>query len=422
MGQSLDIDDTDNFPPLHPNCRCTPRFSTKPVEDEETTEDLEDDTELPTEPLETNTEINEYGKEMDVYKYPDMELAIEKGLNLNQTEIREHINQLPPELRGNADRITFHEHVNMKASGDYSSHTNSIRIYGNGITSKYGDGFSYDNTLGNFNIITHELAHAADYKNANKGATVREAAGPKLHSNPEIWGKLAEKDNEFNAKILKNGKKKVRNVFPTDYAARNFLKEKKAFRRRQRVDKNLKGKPWQSNPHLYIEDFAESTTAYLNPTSHAAFCKKFPNRAKYLEKIYGKPKFTKDHPIIKAMENEKVQQKLKQEKVKKEKELQKKLENLNKKEMDEHLTAVLGKSRVNAYYAMKAQYEKSRKITNLLSAGWDDVDVFVASGFTKAEAQNILKDKNKALRESRQTRKKYGAILTQVENDIKMRL
>ena len=28
-----DIDDTDNFPPYHPNCRCTPRFSTKTVEE-----------------------------------------------------------------------------------------------------------------------------------------------------------------------------------------------------------------------------------------------------------------------------------------------------------------------------------------------------------------------------------------------------
>ena len=29
----FDIDDTDNFPPYHPNCRCTPRFSTKTVEE-----------------------------------------------------------------------------------------------------------------------------------------------------------------------------------------------------------------------------------------------------------------------------------------------------------------------------------------------------------------------------------------------------
>lgn len=28
----FDIMDTDNFPPFHPNCRCTPRFSTKTVE------------------------------------------------------------------------------------------------------------------------------------------------------------------------------------------------------------------------------------------------------------------------------------------------------------------------------------------------------------------------------------------------------
>ena len=28
----FDINDTDNFPPFHPNCRCTPRFSTKTVE------------------------------------------------------------------------------------------------------------------------------------------------------------------------------------------------------------------------------------------------------------------------------------------------------------------------------------------------------------------------------------------------------
>ena len=27
-----DINDTDNFPPYHPNCRCTPRYSTKTVE------------------------------------------------------------------------------------------------------------------------------------------------------------------------------------------------------------------------------------------------------------------------------------------------------------------------------------------------------------------------------------------------------
>lgn len=28
----FDIDDTDDFPPYHPNCRCTPRYSTKTVE------------------------------------------------------------------------------------------------------------------------------------------------------------------------------------------------------------------------------------------------------------------------------------------------------------------------------------------------------------------------------------------------------
>lgn len=47
----FDIDDTDNFPPFHPNCRCTPRFSTKPVEQEETVEyesieEVEDTTDL----------------------------------------------------------------------------------------------------------------------------------------------------------------------------------------------------------------------------------------------------------------------------------------------------------------------------------------------------------------------------------------
>ena len=29
----FDIDDTDDFPPYHPNCRCTPRYSTKTVEE-----------------------------------------------------------------------------------------------------------------------------------------------------------------------------------------------------------------------------------------------------------------------------------------------------------------------------------------------------------------------------------------------------
>ena len=29
----FDIDDTENFPPYHPNCRCTPRFSTKSVDE-----------------------------------------------------------------------------------------------------------------------------------------------------------------------------------------------------------------------------------------------------------------------------------------------------------------------------------------------------------------------------------------------------
>lgn len=33
----FDINDTDNFPPFHPNCRCTPRFSTKTVEERQET-------------------------------------------------------------------------------------------------------------------------------------------------------------------------------------------------------------------------------------------------------------------------------------------------------------------------------------------------------------------------------------------------
>ena len=65
----FDIDDTDNFPPLHPNCRCTPRFSTKPVEEEETTEELEDDlSNLETYQNENGITVDEMGISAEGYE------------------------------------------------------------------------------------------------------------------------------------------------------------------------------------------------------------------------------------------------------------------------------------------------------------------------------------------------------------------
>ena len=75
--------------------------------------------------------------------------------------------------------------------------------------------------------------------------------------------------------------------FPTDYAARSWLKFKKSYTKRLKEWKKGSQDPrLKPTSSMYLEDFAESSRLYLNPSTHNKFVKEFPNRAKYLESIY----------------------------------------------------------------------------------------------------------------------------------------
>ena len=206
------------------------------------------------------SETTEHGREFDVYKFENIEIAVEKGADISIERFARHLDNLPKEMvsLSNAKRIEFCMGDVLKseyggtanAAGLYYSNKQQLSLY----KIDKGEGIK-DWILSNFD---HEFSHSIDL--------TRE--GKIVYSHPEVYDKIVRLDNKFHGDELVD-------VFPTEYAGAGYLNYPTSGRFPER---------------RYLEDFAESSKIYLRPTTHKEFCEKFPNRAKYLEGIYGKPK------------------------------------------------------------------------------------------------------------------------------------
>ena len=274
------MSDTAKLPPIHPNCRCVPYFvkmaGGKPVKlnEESTTKTTPTTTagEHTQHKLDSNNElmgdgryvkydeVSEHGREFEVYKFDNIEIAVEKGTDISIERFARHLDNLPKEMveLSNAKRIEFcigdvldSEYGGpANAAGLYYSDKQQLSLY---MIDK-GEGIK-DWILSNFD---HEFSHSIDL--------TRE--GKIVYSDPKVYDKIVVADNKFHGDELID-------VFPTEYAGAGYLNYPTDGRFPER---------------RYLEDFAESSKIYLRPTTHKEFCEKFPNRAKYLEGIYGKPK------------------------------------------------------------------------------------------------------------------------------------
>ena len=203
---------------------------------------------------------------VDVYDMGDYPISIEKGHKLSFEEVKRHIDNLPSELTKDMTLkgIKILNKTPNGVAGDYSPVNQMITIYAQ----------SDSNNM--LNTLTHELAHAKDFKFNSRGILENTL------SHPDNWEKIWKADNKANVYTRPNGKKRTPKIFPTDYAGKSWLKFKK-------------GKTDVEKARRFQEDVAESHALYFNTDLKVRedFIKKCPNRAKYLEELYGKPKFSK---------------------------------------------------------------------------------------------------------------------------------
>lgn len=214
----------------------------------------------------------------DVYEFEGFSVAMDRELMHSKNvatvdEIKTHMNVLPPQLRNGA-KIRMSNIMELGTGGEYHVDTHTIELFNNGnrvkVYDHYGKGIKKHTIL---DVLTHESAHSYDFKNYDS-VTLKGNIASK-----EVWGKIVEADNQlYRYKNPITGRMRTPKKFPTDYAADAWYSASRSS--------NLHKKAGQ-----YSEDFAESTKMYLNPTSHDRFVEMFPNRAKFLESIYGKPNF-----------------------------------------------------------------------------------------------------------------------------------
>ena len=229
-----------------------------------------------------------------LYTYENgFELYVSDKSIISHEELVTHINSLPEPLR-NMDvlkRIDFTPDVVMKGkSGEYVPQFQKLYVYHSGSKQR------------TFEVLNHELGHAFDnqvYVNNHKNWR-----GWGL-SNVDVYEKIFKADNKLKEYVRPNGKKRIPNRLVTDYAGRSWKKYKKKFSEHMKIWKRGSQNP-EHKPHdmRYMEDFAESTQLYLSPATHDQFVKDYPNRAKYLESIYGKIKFDKNSPYYKALQQD----------------------------------------------------------------------------------------------------------------------
>lgn len=280
--RTYSMKDTTMLPPIHVNCRCVPYFiSEDEIEDGMTVVKTESEptptTTTSVEERPTNSmfkgKYTEHIEDSDftegkviVRKYENgLELAVNENSNFTHEEIIAHIESLPEPIKNleNIGRINFTNSISLESDGDYVS-GRGINVY---------DGDLSDVTA--LNTLTHELAHAFDHSKGNDETFYG-------LSDKKVYEKIFKADNDPTVYINPStGEERTFDSFVTGYAQYGF---------------NKTGK--------FTEDFAESTRLYLNPATHDKFVKDFPNRAKYLESLYGKPKFDKNSPLYKALKKE----------------------------------------------------------------------------------------------------------------------
>ena len=198
-------------------------------------------------------------KPIKVYPFKNTELAFDADGNtaLTLDEVTQHMNTLPKAFDDiDLERITFKSYADPDRAGYIQAKKMTIFRY-------------TDDKVETLDTFTHELAHAID----------RAEDYTPRYSNIEDYEKIVKADNKLYAyKDKLTGRKKTPWIFPTENAKKMW-----EYYRKDSFIKNSK----------YIEDFADSTKLYLNPKTHKKFVKEFPNRAEYLESIYGKPIFDK---------------------------------------------------------------------------------------------------------------------------------
>ena len=228
--------------------------------------------------LNGNYEVSREGNDTIYTHNNGLKIVINDNSKYTYEEIKQHISTLPKALRDIPTEAL--NEINIKGvshrqySGLYTSLSGRVDLY----------------LGGDLNTLTHELSHAFDY---SKGAKTVLASDKYGLSHLDVYGKIVQADNELYAYVRPNGKTRIPNKFPTDYAGRSWIKSNKLYKQKLKTWKGGSQDPSlkPNNNGQYVEDFAESTQLYLNPTTHAKFIEEFPNRAKYLEKLYGKPKF-----------------------------------------------------------------------------------------------------------------------------------
>ena len=273
------------------NCRCSnapfvvpygylaPSFSPFREEDLVPIEDIRDfneliqnamnESNLPFEPnnnlLEGNykevyKDVDDAGHTVTVYKYDNIELAFNENASITHKELRDHINSLPKIFETtNAKRIYIHDYNHPDYGGVWRPNQKTLHV-NVPKTSK-------ENQL---NVFNHEFAHSIDMPR-QKGHDWEY-----ILSHPKIYEKIFKADNKLGYKNMGIIEPEIPIKFPTNYAGRSYLKF---------------GKREYTQERIYSEDFADSSARYLNPHTHDWFVREFPNRAKYLESLYGKPDF-----------------------------------------------------------------------------------------------------------------------------------
>ena len=207
----------------------------------------------------------------------DVKIMIHDSSNVEINDIISHIDSLPEVIQNleNVKRFEIKSAENKESHSSYNPHEQVITIETTGNSSQLTD------------TLTHELAHAVDYASGKTGKT--------RLSNVSTYSQIHEKDSQYHIyEDPKTGEKRIIGEFPTNYAEKMYYVNKKLYEeavewKNQAPDKRT----MNSSDERFQEDFAESSKLYLNPKTHDEFVKKFPNRADYLEMIYGKPKFKK---------------------------------------------------------------------------------------------------------------------------------
>jgi hypothetical protein len=218
----------------------------------------------------------------DVYEFDGFSVAMDRELIGKNSlasvkEITDHIRSLPKELRSTGVRINISNIMDLEAGGYYYKASHEIEIFNNGnrIVKPSDTGFKGLEIETIFDVITHEMAHAYDFKNYEIVHNTGNIASK------EVWGKICKEDDKlYKYRDERTGRMRTPRTFPTGYGSESWYKASRS----DNFDKKAS---------QYCEDFAESTKLYLNPRTHGEFVKQFPNRAKFLKELYGEPNFEK---------------------------------------------------------------------------------------------------------------------------------